>query len=293
MGVILQTLKNIRPYLAEELKEIYTDNEISSLASIIIYTVLGIQKLHFLKDSGLPLSKENVEKVISVCSELKKGKPVQYITGETLFYNCRIKVTPDTLIPRPETEELVDMIIKENSDYRGGILDIGTGSGCIAIALAANIPYAEVTAIDISPAAVRVAGENARLNHVNVRFLVMDFFDALLAGPEKAGIIVSNPPYVKESEKNLMKKNVLDYEPPGALFVPDENPVEGYKAILRLAETNLAVNGTLYFEINEMMGDELARILQASGYHKIDLIKDINGRNRFIKAVRNDRNRTV
>jgi len=293
MGVILQTLKNIRPYLAEELKEIYTDNEISSLASIIIYTVLGIQKLHFLKDSGLPLSKENVEKVISVCSELKKGKPVQYITGETLFYNCRIKVTPDTLIPRPETEELVDMIIKENSDYRGGILDIGTGSGCIAIALAANIPYAEVTAIDISPAAVRVAGENARLNNVNVRFLVMDFFDALLAGPEKAGIIVSNPPYVKESEKNLMKKNVLDYEPPGALFVPDENPVEGYKAILRLAEINLAVNGTLYFEINEMMGDELARILQASGYHKIDLIKDINGRNRFIKAVRNDRNRTV
>jgi release factor glutamine methyltransferase len=293
MGVILQTLKNIRPYLAEELKEIYTDNEISSLASIIIYTVLGIQKLHFLKDSGLPLSKENVEKVISVCSELKKGKPVQYITGETLFYNCRIKVTPDTLIPRPETEELVDMIIKENSDYRGGILDIGTGSGCIAIALAANIPYAEVTAIDISPAAVRVAGENARLNNVNVRFLVMDFFDTLLAGPEKAGIIVSNPPYVKESEKNLMRKNVLDYEPHGALFVPDDNPVEGYKAILRLAETNLAVNGTLYFEINEMMGDELARILQASGYHKIDLIKDINGRNRFIKAVRNDRNRTV
>jgi release factor glutamine methyltransferase len=293
MGVILQTLKSIRPYLAEELKEIYTDNEISSLASIIIYTVLGIQKLHFLKDSDLPLSKENVEKVISVCSELKKGKPVQYITGETLFYNCRIKVTPDTLIPRPETEELVDMIIKENSDYRGGILDIGTGSGCIAIALAANIPYAEVTAIDISPAAVRVAGENARLNNVNVRFLVMDFFDTLLAGPEKAGIIVSNPPYVKESEKNLMRKNVLDYEPPDALFVPDENPVEGYKAILRLAETNLAVNGTLYFEINEMMGDELARILQASGYHKIDLIKDINGRNRFIKAVRNDRNRTV
>ena len=293
MGVILQTLKNIRPYLTNELKEIYTDNEISSLASIIIYTVLGIQKLHFMKDSGLPLSKENVEKVISVCSELKKGKPVEYITGETLFYTCRIKVTPDTLIPRPETEELVDIIIRENRDYRGGILDIGTGSGCIAIALARNIPHAEVTAIDISPAAVRVAVENARFNNVNVRFLVMDFFDTWLAGPEKAGIIVSNPPYVKESEKNLMRKNVLDYEPPGALFVPDGNPVEGYKAILRLAETNLAVNGTLYFEINEMMGDELARILQASGYHKIDLIKDINGRNRFIKAVRNDRNRTV
>lgn len=293
MGVILQTLKNIRPYLAEELKEIYTDNEISSLASIIIYTVLGIQKLHFLKDSGLPLSKENVEKVISVCSELKKGKPVQYITGETLFYNCRIQVTPDTLIPRPETEELVDMIIKENRDYRGGIMDIGTGSGCIAIALAANIPNAEVTATDISPAAVKVAIENARFNNVNVRFLVMDFYDTLLAGPEKAGIIVSNPPYVKESEKNLMRRNILDYEPPGALFVPDRNPLEGYKAILRLAETNLAVNGTLYFEINETMGDKLARILHASGYRDITLKKDINGRNRFIKAVKNDRDRTV
>ncbi|HSL86313.1 MAG TPA: HemK/PrmC family methyltransferase, partial [Bacteroidales bacterium] len=165
--------------------------------------------------------------------------------------------------------------------------------GCIAIALATNIPHAEVTAIDISPAAVRVAVENARFNNVNVRFLVMDFFDTQLARPEKAGIIVSNPPYVKESEKNLMRRNVLDYEPPGALFVPDGNPLEGYKAILRLAETNLAVNGTIYFEINETMGDELARILHASGYREIDLKKDINGRNRFIKAVKNDRDRTV
>lgn len=283
----LQTLKNIRPYLAKELSEIYTENEISSIASIIIYTVLGIQKLHFLQDSGIPLSKENVEKVISVCDELKKGKPIQYVTGETLFYNCRIKVTPDTLIPRPETEELVNMIITENRGYNGNILDIGTGSGCIAIALALNLPDAEICAIDNSAGAISVAGENARLNKANISFLVRDFLNAAVEIPRQAGIIVSNPPYVKQSEKKSMSRTVLGFEPPGALFVPDEDPLICYRAILRLSERYLAGNGKIYFEINETTGDELAGLVESFGYKDVRISQDINGKNRFIKAVRN------
>jgi release factor glutamine methyltransferase len=287
MGINLQTLKDIRNYLANELKGIYPEREITSLTSIIVYTVLGIQKLHFAREPDLHISAENSEKVISICAGLKKGIPIQYIIGETVFYNCRIKVTSDTLIPRQETEELVDLVIKENPGYTGRIHDIGTGSGCIAIALALNIPDAVITGIDISERAIQVARENARLNNANASFLVGDIFNNDIRKIGAAGIIVSNPPYVRESEKRFMSVNVLGHEPHIALFVPDEDPLVFYRAVLDLAGVMLLRKGRIYFEMNEAMGPRLSGLLDTYGYSGISITNDINGKQRIIKAIKN------
>ncbi|MBW6502559.1 MAG: peptide chain release factor N(5)-glutamine methyltransferase [Bacteroidales bacterium] len=287
MSVNLQTLKDIRNYLANELKEIYPEREISSLTSIIVYTVLGIQKLRFTRDQDLHLSEEDSEKVVSICAALKKGIPIQYITGETVFYNCRIKVTTETLIPRQETEELADLVIKENRGYSGRILDIGTGSGCIAIALALNLPDADISGIDISEGAIKVARENARLNNADVSFIVGDILNPDIRKTGATGMIVSNPPYVRESEKQFMSVNVLRHEPHIALFVPDEDPLVFYRAVLDLAGVLLETNGRIYFEMNEAMGTQLSELLDTSGYSGISIINDINGKQRIIKAVKN------
>ena len=286
MGVNLQTLKDIRNYLANELKDIYPEREISSLTSIIVYTVLGIQKLRFAREPDLYLSAEDSEKVVSICAALKNGIPIQYITGETVFYNCRIKVTTETLIPRQETEELADLVIKENPGYSGRILDIGTGSGCIAIALSLNLPDADITGIDISEGAIKVARENALLNNATASFLVGDIFNPDIRKTGTTGMIVSNPPYVRESEKQFMSVNVLGHEPHIALFVPDEDPLVFYRAVLDLAGDLLAGNGKIYFEMNEAMGIRLSGLLDTYGYSGISIINDINGKQRIIKAVK-------
>ena len=176
MGVNIQTIKDIRLYLSEQLKGIYQDPEISALTNIIIKTVTGISRLHHLALPEQNISEINALKIIKICNELKTGKPIQYILGETNFYNCIIKLNEETLIPRPETEELVDLIIKENRGFTGKILDIGTGSGCIAIALAMNLPGSSVTGFDISEGAIKIAGENSRLNNVTVSFFRADVF---------------------------------------------------------------------------------------------------------------------
>jgi len=286
MRVKLQTLKDIRYYLAKELKGIYQEQEIRALADIITYTIPGIEKLRFLSGNDLPLSPENVRKIASVCKELKSGKPIQYITGETLFYNCKIKVNSETFIPRPETEELVDLIIKENTGFKGNIVDIGSGSGCISIALAIHLPDAEITGIDISRSAILTAEKNAKLNNVKVKFIKADIFNFNIHEINKTGIIVSNPPYVRESEKQFMNKNVLDYEPYSSLFVPDDNPLVYYHAILELAENCLFRGGSIYFEINEAMGTPLVQLIESYHYSGIKIIKDINGKERIIKAIK-------
>ena len=176
-----------------------------------------------------PVTSEQVKRVVDICKELKTGKPIQYILGETIFYDCIIRVNNATLIPRPETEELVDLIIRENRGLPGNIIDIGTGSGCIAIALAANLPGAVITGIDISDEAIRIARENALLNNVAVSFVKGDIFNFDYEIVNKAEIIVSNPPYVRNSEKQFMSKNVLDFEPHNALFVTDSDPLVYYQ----------------------------------------------------------------
>jgi len=287
MGVNIQTIKDIRLYLAKELNDIYPQQEINSFANIIIMTVINIKKLHQLHNPDQAVTREQAGRIISICNELRTSKPIQYILGETIFYDCIIKVDSSTLIPRPETEELVDTIIKENKDFQGTIFDLGTGSGCIAIALAANIPGSLVTGIDISKGAIKIARENAIANNVSVSFVEGDIFNFDFYSVNKASIIVSNPPYVCNSEKQSMKKNVLEFEPHDALFVPDYDPLKFYKGIFNLAEKMLIPGGKIYFEINEAMGKSMIKLFESSGYSQIKIIRDMNRKERMIKGTKN------
>ena len=286
MGVNIQTIKDIRFYLIRELEGIYPELEISAISNIIIKTVSGLAKLNHIYISDQIVNNVQAEKIINICSELKTGKPIQYVLGETIFYDCIIRLNSATLIPRPETEELVDLVIRENRRYTGNIIDFGTGSGCIAIALAANLPGAVVTGTDISVEALRIAAENAMLNNVKVSFLKDDIFSLDPMIVDKAGIIVCNPPYVRNSEKQLMNKNVLEFEPHTALFVIDSDPLIYYNAILNKAVSILNPGGKIYFEINEAMGKSMVRLFESFRYTDIQIVADINGKERIIKGIR-------
>jgi release factor glutamine methyltransferase len=268
MSVNIQTIKDIPNYLAKELGGLYPDTEINSFTGIIIKTLFNTGRLHLIHNQELKVPGKKSKKISEICNDLKKGKPIQYILGETSFYSCRIKVSKDTLIPRQETEELVDLVIRENKGITGKILDIGTGSGCIAIALSRNLPGAEIIGTDNSPGALRMAEINARINRVKLRFM----------------IIVSNPPYVRESEKKNMHRNVLDFEPHGALFVPDNDPLIYYRSILDKSRSLMFHDGKVYFEINEAMGSEMDTLMRSKGYIDVDIIKDLNGKERIIKG---------
>jgi len=287
MLVKIQTIKDIRFYLLKELTGVYKEPEIRALADILIKTVTGTTKLHQLYDNNYMITGAEAEKIIGITEELKTGRPVQYILGETTFFNCTIKVNSSTLIPRSETEELVDLIIRENKGYKGNIIDFGSGSGCIAIALAANLPFAMLTGIDISDDAIIIARENAVLNNVKVSYIRGDIFTLDPETISKAGIIVSNPPYVRNSEKPLMAKNVLDFEPHLALFVTDSDPLIYYNAILKLAKKILLPGGLLYFEINEAMGRSLVQLFESYDYSEIETVSDINNKERIIKGRKN------
>ena len=284
MNVKLQTLKDIRNYFIKELISIYPEHEITAITNLIFKTHFGIERLHLLIDAGQIISSQTVCRMVEICNELKTGKPIQYILGETLFYNCIIKVNNETLIPRPETEELVDLIINENKGFAGRIIDIGTGSGCIAIAIRKNLPGTEVTGVDISDGALEMASFNALLNNVNVTFLKGDILKFASESIPPADIIVSNPPYVLESEKRFMKPNVIDFEPHNALFVPDDDSLVFYRAIVNMSRKILVPGGKLYFEINEKKGGEICSLLESAGYSEINIINDINSKNRFVKG---------
>lgn len=288
MSVNIQTIKDIKSYLTAELEGIYPPTEITAFSNLIIMTLFKASGLHHSALPENPVRSKQSREVMRICRELKKGTPVQYILGETSFYNCTIRVSKEVLIPRPETEELVDMIVRENRGFRGKILDIGTGSGCIAIALAINLPGSLVTGTDISEGAVAVAKENALLNKAHVSFYRADMMDPgqTLPGSD-AGIIVSNPPYVRESEKKQMAVNVLDFEPHSALFVSDTDPLKYYKAILRIAREKLSPGGRIYLEINEALGSENKNLLKKNGFSDVVVCKDLNDRDRIVKGIYN------
>jgi release factor glutamine methyltransferase len=286
MGIKIQTIKDIRLYLAGELEGSWPEQEIRSLSNIIIRSVLGNDRSHQVYLSDHKVSNLQAEAIVKICRELKEGKPVQYILGETLFYGCKIRLNSATLIPRPETEELVDLIINENRGFSGAIIDFGTGSGCIAIALAVNLQGSNVKGTDISLEALAMAEENARENNAQVQFLCDDILSSETVNLGHAGIIVSNPPYVRNSEREYMHRNVLDFEPHIALFVDDTDPLVYYSAILGKAETVLLPGGKIYFEINEAMGSSMVSLLENSGYSPVVLLKDINGKERFIKGLK-------
>ena len=280
----LQTLKDIRLYLAVELQGQYPEEEINALAGIIIRTLPLAEKLHQIYDPAQLVAGEDSDRIISIAKQLKEGRPIQYITGTTEFYNCHINVNEATLIPRQETEELVDTIIRNNKGYKGSIVDLGTGSGCIAIAIARNLSDSLLIATDISEEALIVARENAVLNSVKVDFICDDIFNPQKILDAQTGLIVSNPPYVRYSEKAFMNRNVLEYEPASALFVTDSEPLAYYRAILRIAEKILLPRGKIYFEINEAFGTEILMLLKEFNYSGCKLIKDLNGKDRITEA---------
>lgn len=289
MGVKLLTIKDIRSYFNRELGHLYNENETGALARIIIKTITGVPGLHQLNDPMQEIDPGKAPEIIRLCMELKTGKPYQYIIGETVFYNCTIKVNPSVLIPRPETEELADLIIKENRGFSGEIIDFGTGSGCIAIALAANLPEAEVSGIDISESAIELARENTKLNNVTVDFYQGDILDFSRNQMKGEGIIVSNPPYIRHSEKKLMRSNVLDFEPHSALFVSDSDPLAYYRVLLAISEELMPAGGKIYFEINEAMGGQMLDLAVSYDYADATIIKDLNGKNRILKGSRHGR----
>jgi len=285
MAVKLQTIKDIRNYISSELSGLYTEQESATISGIIVSKIFKMSRVHSLvKENEILTGRKEARMVVRYSRKLKTGVPVQYVTGETFFFGCNIKVNPGVLIPRPETEELVNLIVRENKGFDGRIIDIGTGSGCIAIALAINLPSSQVTAIDKSKRAIKTAMKNAVLNNADISFLEADIFNTDPSEIRIAGLIVSNPPYVRNSEKQFMHRNVLEFEPSGALFVPDNDPLRFYRAILSLAVHILEPGGTIYFEINESMGKQVHYLLKSHNYSEIKIIKDINGKERIAKG---------
>ena len=277
-------MKRIITRINKDLATAYTDGEIKALTRIIATELLGVSQMaYFLKDD-VALTAEQEALIDNAIERLKKHEPIQYILGYCDFCGLRFKVTPATLIPRPETSELVEWIASEATG-KESILDIGTGSGCIAISLAHKQPKSNVTAWDISNEALAIAAENSKANGQAVTFEQVDILAYQPTG-EQFDIIVSNPPYIKESEKEAMHANVLDWEPHTALFVPDSDPLLFYRIIAKKGLTVLKPGGRLYFEINRSHGKETMEMLAALGYTGIELRKDFAENDRMIRAVK-------
>ena len=272
-------VSNIIPYFKEELNSIADAREITAWAYLVIQYLLGLNRSDTIVYSNKVISIKNSDCIKRIINELKENKPIQYILGEAEFYGLKFKVNKHTLIPRPETEELVDWILKEDFN---SVLDIGTGSGCIAISLAKH-STAQIAAIDNCEKALEVAKENAKLNKVNIKFCTQDILQS--TSLLNLDLIVSNPPYILESEKQNMKANVLQYEPHFALFTPDKDPLLFYKKIGSLAAKSLNCGGKLFFEINEQYGTEILKMLSKIGFVDIAFKKDINDKERMIKAI--------
>ena len=276
----MEKVSNILSYFRQELSAVADEREITSWYYISMDYLLVYNRSDCIINSNQVLNKSQLSKIKQIVAELKTHKPIQYIFGKTEFYGLKIKVNEHTLIPRPETEQLVDWILKENFV---AALDIGTGSGCIPIALAKHTD-AKVLAIDVSEDALLIAEENAKNNGVEIEFIHQDILQT--NSFQKVDLIVSNPPYVLESEKEKMQENVLDYEPELALFVEDKNPLIFYKKIASLAINFLNENGKLFFEINAKFGKETIEMLADIGFVNIELKKDMNDMDRMIKAIK-------
>ena len=274
----MNKLVNIIPKFLSEINN-FSRREVESFAYLSIEKILGYSKSDCIIHSNQELSNNNIISLENIINDIKQNIPIQYILGEAHFYDLKFKVNSSTLIPRGETEELVQYILLH--DFIS-VLEIGTGSGCIAVSIAKN-SNAKITAIDNSIRALEIAKSNAVLNSVEINFQLRDVFN--FSDIKKYDLIVSNPPYVLESEKKLMDKNVLDYEPHNALFVSNNDPLAYYKEIAKVATNNLNKNGLLFFEINEKYSKQIIELLSNLNFVDIELKKDINGRNRIIKSI--------
>ncbi len=281
----MRSMTELNAHLVKKLEKLYTHNEAKSIARIVMEDVFRFY--HFQDDR--PILEEEEKLFHPIQTRLLKGEPVQYVIGASDFYNIRVKVTPDVLIPRQETEELVHLILqllKKNPERQfSKVLDIGTGSGCIAISLKKAMPDLEITALDVSQKALEIAKQNALSNETEVNFLTFDIlqkenWDQL----PKFDIIVSNPPYIPKDEIHLMDQHVLDYEPQKALFVDDSDPLLFYKKISLFGLAHLQKEGVLYFESNAFNADDVVKFMEEIGYKEVIKRKDLNGNDRMISG---------
>lgn len=289
-------LKNYKINFFNSLKNIQEEQEIESFFFILTEYLHNLKRVDVALNPNFELKDAEVDKWNTILAQLQQEKPIQYITGEAWFYGLRFEVNENTLIPRPETEELVEWILNSPNIHHPSpinILDIGTGSGCIPISLKANLSQANVSAIDVSEKALEVAKRNAELNKVEINFIQANILEVedltqlpspIIHHPSSYNIIVSNPPYVRNLEKQEIKKNVLDYEPHLALFVEDTDALLFYRKIAQLALKNLSPNGLLFFEINQYLGKETVELLESLGFKNIELKKDIYGNDRMVKS---------
>ena len=284
------TTGKFRNHFINLLEDLYPIEELKSFFYLLAEKYLNLSRINIALQLNNELTPEEQSSFYQAVDRLRIHEPIQYILGETEFFGMPIIVNKQVLIPRPETEELVSWIIEDVDKKETTILDIGTGSGCIAISLAKKLNNAVVSAIDISNKAIEVAKKNALINNVNVEFSrvdVLNFEDKLVLQDKwksKFDIIVSNPPYVRMQEKKLMQLNVIDHEPDIALFVEDDNPLLFYRRISELSRQYLKHNGTLYLEINEYLGVEMEKMLNEAGFKHVELKKDMFGKNRMIKC---------
>lgn len=276
-------MNKIVAYIRSRLQPYYTAEEVSALSRIVCCDLLGQAPTDYYLGKDIVLSSKKEQELEDILQRLSRFEPLQYIEGRTLFLGREFWVAPGVLIPRPETEELVELMLKEiPADAR--ILDVGTGSGCIAISLAKALPDALVTAWDVSPEALSVARANARKLQADVRFVECDVLACQVDEVGLYDVIVSNPPYVTEAEKADMEPNVLQWEPSLALFVPDDDPLRFYRRIAVLGRDMLADGGRLYFEINRAYGREMVEMLRTMGYVRVRVKKDLSQNDRFVIA---------
>lgn len=278
-------LKEYRQQFYDALDALYPQEESETFFKILSQEYLKLAAFEIPLNFQLELTKAQQTRFDQALNRLQKFEPLQYIVGTTEFYGFPFLLSPDVLIPRPETEELVDWIYTDFKDQECTVLDIGTGSGAIAVSLAKVLPKASVSALDVSAKALKIAAENAMANAVNIKFIEQDIL-ACETLAESYDVIVSNPPYVRNLEKAEIKANVLNYEPHLALFVPDDSALLFYRKIAELALKALQPNGILYFEINQYLGEQTVSLLKNIGFSKVELRSDFAGNPRMIKAQR-------
>lgn len=283
MKIPENTVSEVCNYFVEKLQSHYDKREVKSMMYIAMQHYFGLSRTDLTLMADKRLSESELLQVIHLLKRLKKGVPLAYALGETEFYGLRIKTDPSVLIPRPETEELVDLIIHQNKKKDPHIIDIGTGSGCIALALKKNIPGSKVVAVDFSEEALETARENAGINNMDISFKKDDVLKPIKEYPE-FDIIVSNPPYVLEKEKANMDILVKDHEPYSALFVPDEDSLLFYRHIIEFSEKHLKPGGKLYFEINQAKGGEVMKLFNPHLFENIKLVEDLSGNQRMVWA---------
>ncbi|MBQ8760505.1 MAG: peptide chain release factor N(5)-glutamine methyltransferase [Bacteroidales bacterium] len=288
MKVASNLVRDIKKYYREQLCSIYDYDEANSLVLILLEHYFKIDKIKMALDPDLRLSESEMLTFHFAVKDLLKNKPIQYIIGETEFCDLKFKVNENVLIPRPETAEMIFKIVNSQQstvNSHCSIIDIGTGSGCIAISLAKAFPNSKIYALDISEEALKVAKENAINNNVNINFIQDDILNLKNKIETKFDIIVSNPPYVRELEKAEMHNNVLEWEPHKALFVSDNDPLIFYRSILEFAKTHLKENGEIWFEINEYLSKEMTALCHELGFSDVNIYKDFRGKERVVRVA--------